>query len=185
MPYALDNGFFHPPGEQPKDEAVMVPAFFAALRKSKAFHAPLFAVVPDVPYVGAESIKRSRKWIGELRAEFPGVRFAVAVQDGMDESSLDGFDALFVAGSTGWKWATASRWIAEAQRRGMWGHVARVNTKRGIWHCQDIGADSADGTGIWRGDRKQMQGVLDALVQPQLFAACGHGGCAESQQRNA
>jgi hypothetical protein len=125
--------------------------------------------VPDVPYNGIASLERSRSWLPKLRQQFPTIKWAVAVQDGMDESALDGFDAVFVAGSTEWKWKTAASWVTMGHARGMWVHVARVNTRRKIEYCQDIGADSADGTGIFRGDKTQLRGVLEALTQPSLF----------------
>ena len=87
----------------------------------------------------------------------------------MTADALDGFDAVFVAGSTEWKIKTAPGWVAAAHARGMWAHVARVNTRSRIQYCMDIGADSTDGSGMFRGDKQQLKGVLDALIQPALW----------------
>lgn len=147
-----------------------LPPFYAMVRRTVAEGwEPLFVTVPDVPYDGAASRLFSAKHRRHLRDEFPPMRLAVAVQDGMTPDDLDGYDAVFVAGSTEWKWATAAGWCAEAHARGMWAHVARVNTRRRIRQCVDMGADSADGTGIWRGDRQQLRGVMESLTEGHLF----------------
>lgn len=147
-----------------------LPSFYAMVRRCQQEGAlPLFVVVPDVPYNGERSRVLSAKHRHVLRYETDSP-LAVAVQDGMTPDDLDGYDAVFVAGSTEWKWSTAAMWCQEAKARGMWAHVARVNTIRRVRYCIDIEADSADGTGIWRGDRKQLGGVLQALTEGRLFA---------------
>jgi hypothetical protein len=78
---------------------------------------------------------------------------------------------LFVAGSDAWKDATVGKWKHEADRRGLQVHMARVNERRRLQLARDVGVDSADGTGIWRGDKKQKARVLTELMQDLLFAA--------------
>lgn len=171
MPFALDNGLFHQFGE-PQKGMKALPPFYAMMRKCLALGTvPLFVVAPDVPYDGAASLPLSQKHAGHIAAEFPEFPIALAVQDGMAFDALDDerFDAVFVAGSTGWKWATAQRWVGEAHARGMWAHVARVNTKRRVRQCIDFGADSCDGSGIFRGDKIQLGGVLEAITEQHLF----------------
>lgn len=166
MPFALDNGLFHSPDEAPKGMKAL-PQFYATVRKCE--HRPLFVTVPDVPYDMARSRVLSAKHLRILRGitDWP---LAVAVQDGATPSDLDGYDAVFVGGSTDWKWSTSQMWCDEANARGMWSHIARVNTKARVRLAQDFGADSVDGSGIFRGDKEQLRGVLDALVQPSLYA---------------
>jgi hypothetical protein len=169
MPWALDNGMYHAPDEPPKGMK-MLPPFYNLLKTCP--HRPLFAVVPDVPYDMDRSRVLSAKHLRTMRSivDWP---LAIAVQDGATPDDLDGYDAVFVGGSTDWKWQTCGMWCEEARARGMWSHIARVNTKRRIEQSQDAGADSVDGSGIFRGDRVQLRGVLDALVQPGLFAVVG------------
>lgn len=170
MPYALDNGLYHAPDADPKPEieGARILAALARVRR-EGWHRPLFAVVPDVPYDMDASRERSGRWRELMRKLAPGCPLAVAVQDGAQASDLDGYDAVFVAGSTEWKWDTAPLWCERARERGIWSHIARVNTIRRVRHCIDMGANSSDGTGIFRGDRQQKKGVLDALVEGHLF----------------
>ncbi len=168
MPFALDNGLYHLPNHPPKGMKAL-PPFYAMLRRCLlAEMNPMFVVVPDVPYDGDATRILSRKHSRHMRENgYKGPR-ALAVQDGMTPDDLDSYEAVFVAGSTDWKWRTARGWVDEAKARGMWAHVARVNTRDRIRHCIDIGADSADGTGIWRGDKQQKRGVLEALMETLL-----------------
>jgi hypothetical protein len=165
MPFALDNGLFHAPDAPPKGMRVL-PDFYRMIEKCE--HRPLFVTAPDVPYDMSRSRGLSEKHARHIRSlvDWP---VAIAVQDGATPDDLTGYDAVFVAGSTAWKWSTAQMWCDEAHKRGMWAHVARVNTKARVRLCQDFGADSVDGSGIFRGDKEQLRGVLDALVQPGLF----------------
>lgn len=171
MPYAIDNGMYHAPDKPPKGESALPPFYALLQRFIQDDNQPVFVVSPDVPYDGAKTKLLSAKHYEIIRATGYTGRIAIAVQNGMTPDDLDGYEAVFVAGSTEWKWATASGWMDEARARGMWGHVARVNTIKRVRQCIDMGADSADGTGIWRGDRKQLGGVLEALWESHLFIA--------------
>lgn len=171
LPFALDNGLYHRPELPPKGMKAL-PPFYAMLQRCVAGGwSPLFVVVPDVPYDGAATRLLSAKHARHLRAEFPPMRLALAAQDGMTPDDLDGYGAVFVAGSTDWKVRTLAEWVREAHARGMWAHVARVNTASRMRLCIDAGADSADGTCIGRGDRKQLAGLLSALVERPLWEA--------------
>lgn len=178
MPFALDNGLYHPPDAPPKGMAAL-PPFYAMLRRCRgAGFQPLFVVVPDVPYDGEATRTLSRKHARHIAEDVSADwRLALAVQDGMTPDDLDEmrdgqrvYGAAFVAGSTEWKLCTMQQWCDEARARGMWAHVARVNTAHRVRLAQDAGADSVDGTGIFRGEKNQLAGVLRAIVQPGLFA---------------
>lgn len=166
--YAVDNGLFHPFGEEPKPACDRAGLYWT-LRKcwQGGFHKPMFAVIPDVPYRAEETIALARSHIHMLWSMFPHVSLALAVQNGMTPKVLDEFGVqwVFVAGDDAWKDSTMAEWTREAHARGMKCHVARVNDRRRLMAARDCGADSADGTGIWRGDRKQKQRVLSELVQ--------------------
>ena len=169
MPYALDNGLYHPFNEPPRPDSA-IDDFYKMLAKAKDdINQPIFAVCPDVPYDGEASRKRSREHRQMMRDVGYAGRIAVAVQDGMNFDDLDGYDAVFVAGSTEWKWANAEAFIQEANDRGMWSHVARVNTVKRIYQCIDMHADSSDGTGMWHGGPDLHGKVCRALVEGHLF----------------
>ena len=167
LPFALDNGMYHAPDCLPVGMKGL-PHFYRMLERAIGWN-PMFVTVPDVPYRADESRLLSRKHKQHIMAEFGEMPLAVAVQDGAIESDLDGYQWVFVGGSTDWKWSTARWWSEAAKKRGMNVHIARVNTHERIQHCIDIGADSADGTGIWRGDRGQLARVVAALTQEGLW----------------
>ena len=115
MPFALDNGLFHKPGHPPKGMKAL-PPFYAMLRRClNEGLSPMFVVVPDVPYDGNATRILSAKHRRHLRENgYSGPR-ALAVQDGMTPDDLDGYEAVFVAGSTDWKWRTARGWVRRGQ----------------------------------------------------------------------
>lgn len=174
MPYALDNGLYHPFG-QPAKPPSAIGHFYGLLAKAAEYHTPLFAVAPDVPYHGHDSLKRSIIHIGFMRELGYGGDIALAVQDGMSFDVIDDdrWGAVFIGGSTDWKWSTMEEWSQRGRQLGKWVHVARVNTQDRIRQCVDAGVDSADGTGIFRGDQHQLRSVLDALREVPMFAASG------------
>lgn len=179
MPFALDNGMFHPPDE-PWPGMKAFPAFYDLIERAiDGGWWPIFATAIDRPYLGDESIEFSVRSFDSLRWRWPTLRVALAVQDGMTPDVLDRrrWDAVFVGGSDDFKWSTFADWTRAAHDRGMWAHVARVNTKGKLRRCIDEDVDSADGTGIFRGDREQLRGVLDALTENHLFHSRGpdHG----------
>lgn len=171
VPYAIDNGRFRPLGKLPAG-ALTLPAFWRLCEKAAAQPSPpLFAVLPDQPYAADATRALADRYAAQLSAAWP-FRWALAVQDGMTPADLDRWPigAVFVAGSTAWKWRTVAAWAREAKARGLYVHVARVNTIHRIRHCIDVDADSADGTGVFRGNRRQLAGVLDGLTEQRLFS---------------
>jgi hypothetical protein len=169
MPYMQDNGLFVPFGMPQKPES-QCGAVFGSLAKGEreGWPLPMFAVVPDVPYDGPASRERSRFYLPVMRRMFPRVPLAVAVQNGMGEDDVDGFDVIAIAGDSIWKEQTATFWVNVARERGMKVHALRVTTARRLRLMQDAGCDSADGN-IWHGDKSQKKCLLMALNQLQLF----------------
>lgn len=107
---------------------------------------PLWALVPDV--VGDRD-KTLDQW-GMFHAVIKdscGWPTALAVQDGMavEDVRQCNPDVVFVGGTTGWKWKTAHVWCENFPRV----HVGRVRSRR-LPYCQQIGAESCDGTGWFR-----------------------------------
>jgi hypothetical protein len=146
LPYAIDNGAW------------------TAFQQNVPFNADLFRrcvkklgkgadwiVVPDIVAGALESLDFSASWIGELRGIAP---LLIAVQDGMTPDDLRPFVAeghgIFVGGSTEWKLESLESWGELKSQTGCHLHVARVNSVKRILRCQDVGADSIDGTSVAR-----------------------------------
>ena len=168
MPYALDNGMYFPFGGQPHGGDRLC-EFFGRCGKAMAFHQPLFAVVPDMPYDAATTMRRYQFWIKQCRSLAPEWRWGIAVQDGMNAQDIERLgvgvmpqhDAVCVGGSSEWKDATIRMWATWCRERGVWCHVLRVNDQARLRLCQDEGVNSVDGTGIfpWRSKSKEASSL--------------------------
>jgi hypothetical protein len=156
MPYALDNGMYHPI-DKPAHGANRLCEFFGRCGKALESHDPLFAVVPDVPYMSEKTMKSYTFWIKQCRRLAPTWRWGIAVQDGMVPSDLDRLsvgvdfqhDCVCVGGSSEWKDKTIGMWAKWCRESGVWCHVLRVNGESRLRLCQDEGVNSVDGTGIF------------------------------------
>jgi len=113
---------------------------------------PDFAVLPDIVGGGVLSLERSRRWLRLLREEYPGISWALAVQDGMEpfDSSLltgmGGVRTIFVGGTMKWKLKTMGQWAAFAHENGLSCHVGRIGTVDNMVMADVLGADSIDST---------------------------------------
>jgi hypothetical protein len=150
--YALDNGCFN---------RWCPTSFMAHVEWADLSHQhPRWVVVPDVLGDWEATKRQWHRWAPVLakKYEWP---LALAVQDGRTiEEALDlQPDVVFVGGSVGWKWDTVADWCHAFDRV----HVGRVNSPRRLWQLLDIGAESCDGTGWWRGDRRQKNGLINFL----------------------
>lgn len=158
LPYALDNGRFAAwDKKQPWDE----PAFFKLLDWAAAsLIAPQWVVVPDVVADREQTLKEWERWSPTITSY--GWPLAFAVQDGMTIKDVPNqADVIFLGGSTAWKWATVEYWGEQGRRL----HVARVNTWGKLWKAADAGAESCDGTGWFRGDPQQLEGLHRFLAE--------------------
>lgn len=158
MPYGLDNAAF----EAYKNGTEWDEAAWRALLEWARISGqpPLWVLVPDV--VG-DRLRTLRKWemFHDVARRY-GWPLAFAVQDGMEPSDVPaGADVVFVGGSTDWKWSTYRDWCAAFPRV----HIGRVNTYGQLVKCLDAGAESVDGTGWFRGDRRQYNGLLAFLEE--------------------
>lgn len=170
MPYAVDNGLYRAPDAPPAPPAARLRVYELLCKIDRlGWPAPFWYVVPDVPYDGEASRAVTAEHAPIMRRLFPALKQAIAVQDGMELADAEGFDVVFVAGSTEWKELTLPMWAEWSRREGKLCHVARVNTARRIRMCQDAGVDSVDGTAIARGHRKSMSAVLRAMSQGVIF----------------
>lgn len=165
--WALDNGVF---GAWSANREWSEEPLFRFLEKYAAYR-PEWVVCPDWVADRDLTLKRWSEYSPALHAF--GVPLAFVVQDGMSISDIPSNPApeiLFIGGTTSWKWRTLPMW-AKAHPRV---HVGRVNTYRLLWMAHDAGAESCDGTGWFRGDKKQLAGLVRYLeestsgVRPQM-----------------
>jgi len=164
--WAVDNGAWsaHLHGT-PWDHA----AFDACLDAHGA--GAQFIVAPDIVAGGLESLRRTERWLPRL--DGIGRRRLIAMQDGIGPDDvralLSDEVGIFLGGSTDWKLATMRAWGSLARQVGCYFHVARVNTVRRIRLCQDVGADSFDGTSASRWS-KNVPRLTAAVHQGHLWS---------------
>lgn len=138
--WAADNSAF-------KD--FQVPKFLRFLARIAERRDCLFVCAPDVVANHAETLKRWQVWNGVIRA--CGLRAAFVAQDGCAPSDVpwDKAGAVFIGGGEDNRYKLgpeAAAIIAEANRRGLWTHMGRVNSARRIRYALALGVDSVDGS---------------------------------------
>lgn len=134
---------------------------------------PTFAVVPDRPAEGIDSLITSIEWIhdwmqrDELAPLFrAAVPFYLAVQDGMTPADLEAecwecgepiaehFAGIFLGGSSDWKVDTAAEWAEAARSWRIRFHYGRAGTIKKLQQAHAIGADSLDSAfPMWTAER--------------------------------
>jgi hypothetical protein len=143
MPWAFDNGCF---GAWRNETAWDLTAWQIRIdRVAKMdIHPPLFAVVPDLPARGAESLLFSRDRVELVPARFPK---ALALQDGMRyqdvKKDLAHYDYLFIGGSDAFK-LHARDWVRFARDNGKFIHYARASTLEKLEYAIHCEVDSLD-----------------------------------------
>jgi hypothetical protein len=142
FPYALDNGTWT---AFQRGEPFDVPAFEKAV--ALLGNGADWIVIPDKVGDRDASIAMAREWLPRLRGIAP---LLFAVQDGMTEADLPEGCGVFLGGSTEWKLATMRSWGEVCARRGLYYHVARVNTQGRIARAKEAGAYSIDGSSASR-----------------------------------
>lgn len=148
--FAVDNGAF----SAWKQGKRWNPATFLHIltRCAEEGRTPEFAVLPDIVGGGEESLRLSMAWHTALDASFPGTRWALAVQDGMDPVTVHsyavpyGVSTIFVGGTMEWKLATMGQWAEFAHKYDMDCHVGRIGTVERMMVAERSGADSIDST---------------------------------------
>lgn len=162
LSYAFDNGAF--PVWEKGGDWHEGPFYALCERVFGRKHKPLWIAVPDV-VANREATLRS--WfLHSPRVATYGSPLAFVVQDGMTPDDIPpNADVVFVGGTTDWKWRNLKTWTGNFPRV----HVGRVNTYRMLWMAHEAGAESCDGTGWFRGDKKQLAGLVSYLEQ----STCG------------
>lgn len=143
LKYGIDNECFTLGGNFDPDR------FRRALHRIGEVHgtdACFFAVAPDVVGDARATLKQFDVWAHIIRDI--GFPVALAAQDGLEDLEIpwDGFEALFVGGSTEWKLSeAAAELMRKAKRRGKWTHMGRVNSTHRSSRLREF-PDSVDGT---------------------------------------
>ena len=155
VPFACDNGRY-PCWENGRewDEG----GYIEMLDRIFSMGRPSWLLVPDLVGDRDGTLREWDQWAPRLQAY--GVPLAMAVQDGMEPEDVPTeAGVVFVGGSTEWKWRTVRDWCDDFDRV----HVGRVNTNGKLWECHEAGAESCDGTGWFRGDQRQLRGLIAYL----------------------
>lgn len=158
LPFAFDNGAY-PVWE--KGHTWDEESFYEHCNRSMGrHHKPRWIAVPDVV---ADRDGTLRSWFAHSpRVATYGCPLAFVVQDGMTPDDIPpNASVVFVGGTTEWKWRNLNSWTSSFPRV----HVGRVNTERMLWMAHESGAESCDGTGWFRGDKKQLNGLLNYLEE--------------------
>lgn len=137
--WAADNGCFTRP------DAFNAERYIGWL-KSHDLTRCLFATAPDVVGAARATLIRSEPVLPKIRQL--GIRAALVAQDGLVASSApwDWFDALFIGGTTTWKYSRQAYGLVHAAKQfGKWVHVGRVNSQKCLRRARWMGADSVDG----------------------------------------
>jgi hypothetical protein len=140
QPWAADTGCFSAPQNYSE------PKYLAWLARMPVERC-LFATAPDAMGDAAATLAMSLPVLPKIRAL--GYPAALVAQDGLEELAVpwEAFDCLFVGGTTDWKLSEAAYGlVAEANRRGKWTHMGRVNSWARFSAAAAAGYDSADGT---------------------------------------
>lgn len=124
---------------------------------------PQWVAVPDVVGDHVATAADWKAWNREVGNY--GWPLAYVVQDGCEPADVpSAAEVVFIGGSTAWKRQNIFRFCDYFPRV----HVGRINTAKWLRVCNDAGAESCDGTGWFRGDQKQLQGLRDYLAGNNL-----------------
>ena len=159
LPYALDNGRY-PAFTSGKswDETKYLELL---MHYKNSEQQPLWALVPDVVTDPVGTLQEWDKWLPIVRDTF-GFTPAFAVQDGhTPEDVPKEAKVIFIGGSTQWKRDNIRLFCDSFPRV----HVGRINTYKWLVYCDECGAESCDGTGWFRGDKKQLDGLRQYLEE--------------------
>jgi hypothetical protein len=144
-----------------------------------------WAIVPDVPGNAEQTFEKWHKCHRFVADS--DINPALAVQDGMSVEQVKALrpqpSVICVGGTTEWKWETAESWIKAFPRV----HVLRCNSPEKLYWLESLGAESCDGTGWNRGDRKQTEGLETWARQkasPKIYSLTPHV-CRKSRHGQA
>lgn len=138
----------------------------------------LFVVVPDIPWHNGERVFDATitlEMFDEYATHpiFNDWPLAYVAQNGAESLPFPAeASAIFIGGDTEWKESDAAlSVIKRAQKKGLWVHVGRVNSKRRINHFALAVVDSVDGTGVTFAPDRVMEQLTRWLAQKPLNLA--------------
>lgn len=157
--WAIDNGGF---------KAVDVNGLLSLMKREEHHRENcLFVAVPDI--VG--SAQRTLELFHHFRPVFKGWRVALVCQDGQELLPIpwDQIDAVFIGGSTNWKCSQhVVQIIKTAKILGKHTHAGRVNDPSRWDHFEQLGVDTADGTGLARYSHMR-RAIANRNIQQDLW----------------
>lgn len=158
FPYALDNGKF-PCWSAAKPWNGKYYIRLLERAKSASQH-PEWILVPDEVANPEMTLALWYRWAPCLRAY--GWPLAFAAQDGHSPADIPKeADLVFIGGTSAWKLKAIEIFCCEFSRV----HVGRINGLRGLRVCAAYGVESCDGTGWFRGNKKQLEGLETFLYE--------------------
>lgn len=148
-------------------------AFLTMLDHLNGVPGGLFVVAPDTVGDAGATIEMFERWAPEIRAR--SLPVALAAQNGLERLPVpwDDLDALFVGGvpepgqRADWKLSPAAvDLVTQANTRGKWTHMGRVNSGRRLEYAKAIGCRSIDGSKFSRFTDTWLPGGLAAAGAP-------------------
>lgn len=157
IPFAIDNGAFGAwrRGEEWNEK------LFCSIVEKFADKKPGFVVCPDAIANKAQTLKLWDKWSRWLTER--NIPSAFVFTDGMELTDIPNDCAVVFIGGSDHHIARAIKLIPQISKPV---HVGRVNYHSRLWAAHNWGAKSCDGTGWFRGDKKQERILFD------YFAIC-------------
>jgi hypothetical protein len=119
----------------------------------------MWVAVPDIVADARATLANWPIWSQVVRDY--GFKAALVVQDGMTPEDVRATepDAVFIGGTYDWKWLWLWRFCDSHEVV----HVGRVNGYRQALQAYRAGAASCDGTGFFRGNKVQLDGLERVL----------------------
>lgn len=158
VPWAADNDAF----------GAFDPSRFATMVSALAGHpGGRFVAIPDEVGDARLTLQRFETWAPAVRDS--DLRVGFVVQNGIEAYPVPWaeVDAVFIGGDDAFKLGpSAAGVVREANERGLWTHMGRVNSLRRLKYAASIGCDSIDGSG-WARFRDAMMPLLHALPYRQ------------------
>jgi len=147
IPYSIDNGRFAVWSSGKKwnehDFLKMLDYYNETILK------PRFVNVPDEVGDADETKRMWDKWYPILEQSYD-LSWSFCVQDGMTPADVPTeANVVFVGGTMEWKLRNLTMWTDAFQRV----HVGAINTLKNLLRCKELGVESCDGTGWFRGPK--------------------------------